>query len=88
MRFIASVIGGGIMDRYPNLRVGILECGFGWLPFWGRRMNEQYDYVGSTQKLKHHPEDYLKSGRFFCRSSGTRARTCSTPSPAFSATTC
>ena len=47
MRFIASVIGGGIMDRYPNLRVGMLECGFGWLPFWGRRMNEQYDYVGS-----------------------------------------
>lgn len=66
MRFIASVIGGGIMDRHPTLRVGILECGFGWLPFWGRRMNEQYEYVGSTAKLKHHPEDYLKSGRFFC----------------------
>jgi uncharacterized protein len=66
MRFIASVIGGGIMDRHPDLRVGILECGFGWLPFWGRRMNEQYEYVGSTAKLKHHPEDYLKSGRFFC----------------------
>ena len=48
MRFIASVIGGGIMDRYPNLRVGTLECGFGWLPFWGRRMDEQYAYVGST----------------------------------------
>ena len=66
MRFIASVIGGGIMDRHPKLRVGILECGFGWLPFWGRRMNEQYEYVGSCAKLKHHPEDYLKSGRFFC----------------------
>jgi len=66
MRFIASVIGGGIMDRYPKLRVGILECGFGWLPFWGRRMNEQYEYVGSTATLKHHPMDYLTSGRFFC----------------------
>src|SRR6202049_3734297 len=66
MRFIASVIGGGMMDRHPNLRVGILECGFGWLPFWGRRMNEQYEYVGSCARLEHHPEDYLKSGRFFC----------------------
>ncbi len=66
MRFIASVIGGGVMDRYPNLRVGILECGFGWSNVRGRRMNEQYEYVGSTAKLKHHPEDYLKSGRFFC----------------------
>jgi len=66
MRFVASFIGGGIFDCYPTLRMGVLECGFGWLPFWGRRMNEQYDYVGSTATLKHHPEDYLKSGRFFC----------------------
>ncbi len=66
MRFIAGVIGGGVMDRFPKLRVGILECGFGWLPFWGRRMNEQFDYVGSTAPLKHHPMDFLTSGRFFC----------------------
>ena len=36
-----TLVYGGIMDRYPNLRVGTLECGFGWLPFWGRRMDEQ-----------------------------------------------
>ena len=56
MRFIASVIGGGIMDRYPNLRVGTLECGFGWLPFWGRRMDEQYAYVGSTAQAEDEAE--------------------------------
>ena len=56
MRFIASVIGGGIMDRYPNLRVGTLECGFGWLPFWGRRMDEQYAYVGSTARTQDEAE--------------------------------
>ena len=66
MRFIASVIGGGIMDRYPTLRVGTLECGFGWLPFWGKRMDEQYAYVGSTQPLKMKPSEYFKSGRYFC----------------------
>ena len=66
MRFIASVIGGGIMDRFPNLRVGTLECGFGWLPFWGRRMDEQYAYVGSTAQLKMKPSEYLSSGRYFC----------------------
>ena len=66
MRFIASVIGGGIMDRFPNLRVGTLECGFGWLPFWGRRMDEQYAYVGSTAQLKMKPSEYLTSGRYFC----------------------
>jgi predicted TIM-barrel fold metal-dependent hydrolase len=66
MRFIAGVIGGGIMDRYPTLRVATLECGFGWLPFWGRRMDEQYAYVGSTAQLKMKPSEYLSSGRYFC----------------------
>jgi uncharacterized protein len=66
MRFVASFIGGGIYDRYPDLRMGVLECGFGWLPFWGRRMDEQYRYVGSTAELRHKPSEYLSSGRFFC----------------------
>src|SRR5712691_5367141 len=66
MRFVAAFIGGGILDRYPSLRFGTLECGFGWLPFWGRRMDEQYAYVGSTAQLKMKPSEYLSSGRFFC----------------------
>jgi predicted TIM-barrel fold metal-dependent hydrolase len=66
MRFVASFIGGGIYDRYPSLKMGVLECGFGWLPFWGRRMDEQYAYVGSTATLKCKPSEYMTSGRFFC----------------------
>ena len=66
MRFVASFIGGGILDRYPSLRVGVLECGLGWLPFWGRRMDEQYAYVGSTAQLTTKPSEYLTNGRFFC----------------------
>ena len=66
MRFVAAFIGGGILDRYPALRFGTLECGFGWLPFWGRRMDEQYAYVGSTADLKMKPSEYLSSGRYFC----------------------
>src|SRR3989442_1006011 len=45
MRFMAAFIGAGIMDRYPSLRMGILECGSGWLPFWAKRMDEQAGYV-------------------------------------------
>jgi predicted TIM-barrel fold metal-dependent hydrolase len=66
MRFAASFIGGGLFDRYPALRMGVLECGFGWLPFWGKRMDEQAIYVGGTAPLKMKPSDYMKSGRFFC----------------------
>ncbi len=66
MRFMAAFIGAGILDRYPSLRMGILECGFSWLPFWAKRMDEQASYVGGTAPLKHTPSEYLKSGRFFC----------------------
>jgi uncharacterized protein len=66
MRFVASFIGGGIFDRYPSLRMGVLECGFGWLPFWARRMDEQAVYVGGTAPLAHKPSEYMASGRFFC----------------------
>jgi predicted TIM-barrel fold metal-dependent hydrolase len=46
--------------------MGILECGFGWLPFWIRRMDEQALYVGAIAPLKHAPSEYVTSGRFFC----------------------
>ena len=66
MRFMAAIIGAGIMDRYPDLRVGILECGFGWLPFWARRMDEEASYVGATAQLMHKCSEYVTGGRFFC----------------------
>ncbi len=66
MRFVAAFIGGGILDRYPGLRLAVLECGFGWLPFWARRMDEQAVYVGGVAPLKHRPSEYIAGGRFFC----------------------
>jgi len=66
MRFVASFVGGGVMDRHPRLRMGVLECGFGWLPFWVRRMDEQVSYVGRTAPLKHLPSEHFAAGRVFC----------------------
>ena len=65
MKFMASFIGGGILDRYPNLRLGILESGVGWLPFWVRRMEDQVHYVGFTADLKRKITDYVTGGQFF-----------------------
>jgi predicted TIM-barrel fold metal-dependent hydrolase len=66
MRFMAGFLAGGILDRYPGLRLCVLECGFGWLPFWVRRMDEQVSYVGRTAKLKHLPSEHFAAGRVFC----------------------
>ena len=66
MRNMAGVIGGGVMERYPNIRVGTLEAGHGWLPFWMARIDEHYDTIrsGVPEYLKR-PSEYVLSGRYF-----------------------
>lgn len=65
MKAVASFMGSGVMDRYPNLRFGVLESGVGWLPFWVRRMDDQVEYVGHTADLQHKISEYISGGRFF-----------------------
>ena len=65
MKAVASFLGSGIMDRYPDLRFGILESGVGWLPYWVRRMDDQAEYVGFTAPLEHKISEYVSGGRFF-----------------------
>ncbi len=65
MRAIAAFIGSGVMDRYQQLRFGILESGFGYLPFWMRRLDDQTHYVGGTAELKKSIGEQMTSGRFF-----------------------
>ena len=63
-RSLAYVIAGGILDRYPNIKVGYSETGHGWLPFWLFRLDSQVHYVkGVVPKLKHQPSDYARMGR-------------------------
>jgi predicted TIM-barrel fold metal-dependent hydrolase len=66
MRFVAAVTASGMLDRHPRLRFGILESGFGWLPFWARRLDDQMEYVGYVnEQLKFKPSEYMSGGRFF-----------------------
>ncbi len=37
----------------PTIRFAILESGFGWLPFWAMRMQDQVDYMGYVPELRH-----------------------------------
>ena len=66
MRAVAAFFGSGIMDRFPTIRYGILESGFGWLPFWGKRMDDQAIYMGYVaENLQHKLSEYMTGGRFF-----------------------
>ena len=67
-RFISFMLMSGVLDRYPNLNIGIMECGHGWLPHWILRLTRQIDYVRGAvpADLKHTPAEYLQMGRVFC----------------------
>jgi uncharacterized protein len=66
MRAVAAFFGAGLMDRFPHLRYGILESGFGWLPFWAKRMDDQAVYMGYVaEDLEYRLSEYLTGGRFF-----------------------
>jgi hypothetical protein len=66
MRNMASMIGSGVMDRYPTLRVGTLEAGHGWLPFWMARLDEHAETIkAALPDLRQRPSDYVTSGRYF-----------------------
>jgi len=67
MRNMAALIGSGVMDRYPKLRVGTLEAGHGWLPFWMARIDEHYRTIRAAlpPELAHLPSEYVLGGRYF-----------------------
>ena len=66
MRNMAALIGSGVMDRYPALRIGTLEAGHGWLPFWMARIDEHAETVrAALPELAHKPSEYVLGGRYF-----------------------
>lgn len=66
MRNMAALIGSGVMDRYPTLRVGTLEAGHGWLPFWMARLDEHADTIkAALPELARRPSEYVMGGRYF-----------------------
>ena len=42
MMAMLALIEGGVLERHPNLKVGFLESGCGWLPYWLWRLDEEY----------------------------------------------
>jgi uncharacterized protein len=66
MRNMAAMIGSGVMDRYPQLRIGTLEAGHGWLPFWMMRLDEHAETIrAALPPLKMKPSEYVMCGRYF-----------------------
>jgi predicted TIM-barrel fold metal-dependent hydrolase len=57
----STLICGGVLERFPKLRVAFLESGVGWLPHWLERMDEHYKGLGyMVPWLKMLPSEYFR----------------------------
>jgi predicted TIM-barrel fold metal-dependent hydrolase len=52
----------GILDQYPNLKIGLIESGAGWVPFVLEAMEHQLDEFRTAENrgLKMRPKEYFK----------------------------
>ena len=62
MLAMAAMIVGGVLERFPDLRVGFLEGNCGWLPWWLDRLDDQWRKYGGGEKLQLSapPSEYFK----------------------------
>ncbi len=57
---------GGVLDRFPSLRVGFMESGTGWVPYFAHRMHEHHEKLGSMLPAMHSdPRDLIGRGQCF-----------------------
>ena len=52
----------GLLDQYTDLKIGLIESGMGWVPFWLEAMEHQLDEFRTAEDrgLKMRPKDYFK----------------------------
>jgi predicted TIM-barrel fold metal-dependent hydrolase len=66
MAALGALIGGGVFESFPTLRVAIIETGGGWLPLAVDRLDTHYLMSpGHVPKLKRLPREVLAEGRYF-----------------------
>lgn len=66
MRAVLTMIGGGVFERFPRLRVVFLEGGCGWLPWWLERLDEHREIMPTTVPLlNHQPSYFFRNGQCY-----------------------
>ncbi len=58
------MIGEGVFDRYPRLKVAYVEGACGWLPFWSQRLDEHFEKLRPQWHLcQRKPSEIIRSGQ-------------------------
>jgi len=66
MTACVSMCGGGVLERFPRLRVALLEGNCSWAPWLMHRLDEHYEWVGwyEARDLSHKPSEYFRRNCF------------------------
>ena len=63
MQTLATMIFDGVLERFPELKIGVIEQGAIWLPSWMRQMESAMDafhrHEERLQKLSLRPSEYV-----------------------------
>ncbi len=64
---MSALIGGGVFDLFPKLRIGLFESGGGWMPWLVEKLDDGY-HPGSaaTPHLKRKASEIVAGGQLFC----------------------
>ncbi len=61
---LATMIFDGVLERFPDMRVGVIEQGAIWVPSWMRQMESAFDafsrHEERLQKLTMRPSEYVR----------------------------
>ena len=57
---MAAIIGSGVLERYPNVRIAFGESGIGWIPYALERMDFEWEDRFTDLQLKMKPSDYWR----------------------------
>ena len=66
MTAVGAMIGGGVFDLFPRLRVGVFETTGGWMPWAIEQLDDGYEARPDlVPNLKRRPSEILAGGQLF-----------------------
>jgi predicted TIM-barrel fold metal-dependent hydrolase len=69
MQTLATMVFDGVFDRFPRLRVGVIEQGAIWVPSWMRQMESAFEafvkHEDRVRDLQMRPSDYVRRSMKF-----------------------
>jgi predicted TIM-barrel fold metal-dependent hydrolase len=64
---MSGLIGGGVFDLFPRLRIGLFESGGGWMPWLVEKLDDGYKPGSAMNPLmKRTPSEVVASGQLYC----------------------